>query len=964
MGQKKGNMLGDLGRLIEGEVLTDELSRTIYSCGASLYRIKPLGIVKPRHKMDVIKVVQYAAKRKISITPRGGGTSRAGNEVGEGILLDSCKYMNNMLEFNQEEKWARVQPGLILGSLNKSLKPHRLFFPIDPSTKDHCTLGGMIANNSSGPHAVKYGATRDYVLSLEVVLSDGEVITSGPISLEGKNTIKQRDSSVLEEKIYRAVPDLLNRYQKALEEEKPFVMKNSSGYDLWRLEGEESLNLTSLFVGSEGTLGIITEAKVRLMPLPGKTLGGLIYFDNLDHVGMATQMILEFSPTMVEIIERQILDLARKQKQELRHYLPEGIEALLFIEFEEEDEERLRQKFRDVEQKLILQEKLAVDLKVAKNDQDTAMLEKVRSISGPILNKIKGPKKPVAFIEDAGVHPSYLSEYIKGLRGLFKRYGVDASIYGHAGDGNLHLMVFLDLTQEDEVRKMVSLAEACYDLVLTLKGTISGEHGDGRLRTYYLKRQYPRLYPAMVEIKNLFDPENILNPGCIVGVDGNPLSQYLKYARKGSGVSLVGALDQEPVRTAIETCSGCGKCRSYCPIGQQIMEEWAIGRAKATLLRELTFGALDPKILDSPEFKEVMDSCVNCKRCLTDCPSGVDIPWLALSARANYVRKHGQPLGERIFANTRSLCETGSALAPLANLANSLAPVRKYLETALGLDRRRHLPLFQRRTFKKILKERPLLAGNKQVVYFLSCYTNFNGLEGDGLATLEVLEQNGFHVMVPDFHCCGIARINTGAIHRVMEEIQNNVKRMASLVDQGLSIVFSEPSCALAVKMEYPKILNSEEAFKVANSCHDIHQFLIMLHKKGELNLNLEKMDLNIGYHNPCHLRALGIVQEPVELLRLIPGVKVQAFSDGCCGLLGTFGMKKKNFNLSMTIGERLFQEIRDSQVDQLSTSCGACKLQIMQGTHREAIHPISLLALAYRKGTKLDQSSSQVVSG
>ncbi|MFH2119895.1 MAG: anaerobic glycerol-3-phosphate dehydrogenase subunit C [Pseudomonadota bacterium] len=954
MGKAMGKMLGDLGRLIEGEVLTDDLSRTIYSCGASLYRVRPLGIVQPRHKLDVIKAVQYAAERGIPITPRGGGTSRAGNEIGEGIILDFSKYMNDVLESNPEEKWVRVQPGIILGALNKFLKPHRLFFPIDPSTKDHCTLGGMIANNSSGPHAVKYGATRDYVLSLEAVLADGEVITTGPVPLGPGGARKREGAETVEEKIYRVMPDLLQQYQEALEKEKPFVMKNSSGYDLWRLKGEGYIDLTSLLVGSEGTLGIITEAKVRLMPLPGKTLGGLIYFDNLDHIGMATQMILEFSPTMVEIIERQILDLAREQKAEMRPYLPEGIEALLFVEFEEKeekDEERLRQKFRDVEQKLIRQEKTAVDLKVAKDDKDTDMFEKVRSISGPILNKIKGPKKPVAFIEDAAVHPSRLSEYIKGLRELFKKYGVDASIYGHAADGNLHPMVFLDLSQEDEVKKMVTLAEDCYDLVLSLNGAISGEHGTGRLRTHYLKKQYPGIYPAMIEIKNIFDPENLFNPGCIVRTDGNPLGLSLKHTRKGSGVPLSGALDQEPVRTAIETCSGCGKCRSYCPIGQQILEEWAIGRAKATLLREVVSGALDPKIFDSPQYKEVMDSCLNCKRCLTDCPSGVDIPWLALSARANYVRKHGEPLSQRLFTNTRSLCETGSALAPLANLANSLAPVRKCLEAALGIDHRRHLPQFQRRTLRKILKKRSHLNGNKKVVYFLSCYTNFNEPEGDGVATLEVLEKNGFHVLVPDFNCCGIARISTGAIHRIVEEIQSNVKKMASLVDQGFSIVFSEPSCALAVKMEYPKILNSEDALKVANSSYDIHQFLMALHKKGELNLNLGEMDLNIGYHNPCHLRALGVVQEPVELLRLIPGVKVQVFSDACCGAMGTFGMKKKNFDLSMTIGEMLFKEIEDSQVNQLSTSCGACKLQIFQGSHREATHPISLLASAYKKG-------------
>ncbi|OGQ04614.1 MAG: hypothetical protein A2026_20475 [Deltaproteobacteria bacterium RBG_19FT_COMBO_46_12] len=959
MSRKTNTILKGLGDVIEGEVLFDELSRTIYSSAASLYRIRPLGIVKPRHKKDVITVVKYAAQHRIPITPRGAGTSRAGNEVGEGLLLDFSKYMNNILEFNEQEKWVRLQPGLILAPLNQFLKPHHLFFPVDPSTKDHCTLGGMIANNSSGPHAVKYGATRDYVLSLEVVLSNGEVISTGRFSVAEKATGELKDSETLEDKIYKVMPDLLKRYRKPMEEEKPFTMKNSSGYDLWRLQNKGALDLTSLFVGSEGTLGIMTEAKLHLLPLSGKALGGLIYFDNLDQIGTATQKILELSPAMLEIIERQILDLARKQKVELRPYLPEGIEAILFVEFQDENEEQLRQKFKEVAERLINKEKLAVDLKVAKDDKDMAMLEKVRSVSGPILNKIKGPKKPIAFMEDATVHPSYLSQYIKGLRKLFKRFEVDASIYGHAGDGNLHLMVFLDLTRENEIKKMVSLAEACYDLVLTLKGTISGEHGDGRLRTYYLNKQYPNLYPAMVEVKNLFDPQNILNPGCIIGGAQNPLGQHLKYIGKKDAIPFSGFFDAESIRTAIEACSGCGKCRSYCAIAQQMNEEWTIGRAKATVLREFFSGKLNPEILYSSQFKEVMDSCLNCKRCLTECPSGVDIPWLALGGRATYIEKHGEPFAQQFFSNTRSLCKTGSSLAPLVNIANSFAPARKCLEWAIGLDRRRRLPRFQRRTLRKILEGRPQPSRKKKVVYFVSCYSNFNDPEGDGLATLEVLERNGFHVLIPDFKCCGIARMNSGAIQPVMEDMRTNIREMARLVDQGLYIVFSEPSCALAVKMEYPKLVHSEEATKVAEKCFDIHQFLMMLHRKGELNVNFRKMDLNIGYHNPCHLRALGVVKEPVELLQLIPGVSIQVFFDGCCGLVGTFGMKKKNFGLSMAIGKRLFKEIADSKADQISTSCGACKLQIFQGTHREAIHPISFLALSYKRGLKEEREIS-----
>jgi FAD/FMN-containing dehydrogenase len=421
----------------------------------------------------------------------------------------------------------------------------------------------MVANNSSGPHAIKYGATRDNVISLEMVLPSGDIITTGPVS--GEKASRKAGN------IYHAIADVIKRYSKPLEEEKPFTIKNSSGYDLWRVQNNGTMDLTSLFVGSEGTLGIITEAKIRLWPLPGKTLGGLVYFDSLEKVGKAVQKILELSPTMLEIIEQRILDLARQQKAELRPYLPEGVEAMLFIEFEGKEEGELRGKFAKVEQAM-KSENLALEIKVAKDQKDMAMLEKVRAISGPILNKTKGPKRPVAFIEDAAVHPTRLPQYIKGLRKIFSKYGVDAGIYGHAGDGNMHLMVFLDLRQEEEVKKMLSIADETYNLVFSLKGTISGEHGDGRLRTFYTKRQYPKLYSAFVEIKKLFDPDNIFNPGSIVGGDKNPLGQLLKFQKKDEKYPLSTILAEELVQDASGACSGCGKCRSYCPVAMKVLD--------------------------------------------------------------------------------------------------------------------------------------------------------------------------------------------------------------------------------------------------------------------------------------------------------------------------------------------------------------------------------------------------------
>ena len=340
------------------------------------------------------------------------------------------------------------------------------------------------------------------------------------------------------------------------------------------------------------------------------------------------------------------------------------------------------------------------------------MLEKVRAISGPILNKTKGSKKPVAFIEDAAVHPSRLPQYIQGLREIFRRHEVDAGIYGHAGDGNMHLMVFLDLRQEDEVRKMIFLADATYDLVLSLQGTISGEHGDGRLRTYYTRRQYPKLYPAFVEIKEILDPENILNPGSIVGGEQNPLGLDLKFKKGKDSRAAVPAKDA--VEEAIEACSGCGKCRSYCPVAKEVMEEWVMGRAKATLLREYLAGTLDEAIVNSPRFREILDACLNCKRCLTECPSGSDIPWVAVIGRALAVQSTGEAFSQKILTNTRFLCETGSALAPFVNLAGQNSPLRWGLEAVTGLDRRRHLPKFHRKTLRKWMKGRPGSAGGSE----------------------------------------------------------------------------------------------------------------------------------------------------------------------------------------------------------------------------------------------------------
>ena len=949
------DIFNQLSTAIDGDLLDSDLSRSLYSSGASLYRILPRAIVQPRSTDDLVATVKFASEHTLPITARGGGTSRTGNELGKGLIIDFSKYLNRVVEFNPEERWVRVQPGIVLSQLNSFLKPYNLYFPIDPSTKDAATLGGMIANNSSGPHAVKYGTTRSHVKELELILANGEIIRTGrhPIVSE-----MPADSASWAARLYHSIPATIQNYSQFLEPERPYTTKNSCGYHVWDLIEDGNIDFTPLLVGSEGTLALVSEATLKLSVIPEKALSGFVYFDDLGKVGAATQEILAEGPSMVEIMEKHILDLAREQKPELAEYFPENTEASLFIEFQEDSDEKLQEKFESVRRRLLEDNQLAVRVLQARNKQDMATFTKVRSISGPILNRMKGPRRPIAFIEDAAVHVTRLPEYISGLRALFEKFDVKAAIYGHAGDGNLHNMAILDLREQKDVQTMLDLADAVFELVLSLGGTISGEHADGRLRTQYVVRQYPNLYHAMREIKAFFDPDNIMNPGVIISENDQLLGRDLKYGPDFAIVHTGTSFDATANQEQIGSCSGCAQCRSYCPIASHHLEEWTKGRGKVTILRELMSGKLDPAILDEPEFKKIIDTCINCKRCLTECPSGVDVPWLSVTSRADVVRRKGEEFSSKILTDTQRLCRQGSMFAPVANLATSLKPVRWGLEKAIGMEAARYLPQFRSRTLRKILADRPEVKGGREVVFFLGCFANYNDPEGEGLAVIEVLEHNNIRVILPELKCCGIARISSGGQDMILDDIRYNIGILSDYARRDIPILFSEPSCALAVKCEYPRIIESEQAHLVADHSYDIHQFLFQLYRNGELKTDFGSLDMTVGYHAPCHLKTIGVNDEPIQLMELIPGVTVEKFSDKCCGMGGTYGLKSKNFDLSMKIGQRLFEEINSSSTDQLVTGCGACGMQIHQGTMRESIHPVKLMSLAYQK----EKAASSVV--
>ena len=953
--KKVDEIAKDLKEMVQGEVLSDEINRFLYTYDASIFKMRPLLIVLPKSKDDVINVLKYANKEEIPVTARGGGSGRAGQGIGPGIIIDFSRYMNKLIEINTEENYMIAQPGITHTETNEILKGYKKMLGPDPSSGDMATIGGMVANNSSGPHCPKYGPMKEHVLSLEVILVNGDIIHTKRLSVDSDEYKALIEKDDLEARLYQKVIKLIEENKDLIEGKRPYVTKNCSGYNLWDTVINGYRDLSKLIVGSEGTLGIVTEAKLRIVDIPKHTSSALLIFDSYENIGKAIWEILQLGTSMAEIMERNLLEITRSNDSELDRFLPKDIEAGVLIEFDSDSMDEIEEKMKKAKEKIVEELGYAREITIAKNPGDKAKLIKIRKAAASILNKIEGPKKPVAFIEDGAVHPSRLSEYISGLQRIFKNYDVAANIYGHAGDGNLHTNPILNLKDPKDIEKMKNISREALELVLSLQGTISGEHGDGISRAYFVKKQFGELYGVLKEIKKLFDPNGILNPDKVLTEDEDLLTKYLRYGAEYRWKETKSFFDKEELRREIEKCHGCGTCRSYCPIYLELKDEKSSSRAKSNVMRGIISGELDIDKLTSKQIKQIMDHCINCKQCLTKCPTGVNVPLICQMARTYYVEKKGQTIENLILGNSELLAKMGSLTAPLSNEILKLYPLRRIMEKTVGIDSRRRFSKFSRDSFSKTVKKQRS-KGRKKVVYFTGCFARFNEPEGIGNAVLKVMEKNDYEVIVPKIKCCGVAKISSGSGKAQRQSAQFNVNSLLSLIRKGYPVISSCSSCTLALQIEYPELLESKEAVEVAENTFDIHIFLYSLYKDGKFNSNFGEMPMTVAYHNPCHLEAQGITKEPLELIKLVPGVKVKEIKDSCCGIAGTFGMKSKNFDLSMMIGKRLFDEIKKAQVEKVITSCGACKMQIEQGTDLEVIHPLHILKSAYDRADVKDK--------
>ncbi|MCP8319961.1 MAG: anaerobic glycerol-3-phosphate dehydrogenase subunit C [archaeon] len=950
---KSIEVASDLKRIVKGEVRFDEISRALYSTAACIFKIMPMGIVIPNDEEDVIKVVNYAHAHKIPITARGSGSSLAGQALGEGIIIDFSKYMNKILEINEKESYVRVQPGVVLADLNKALSRINKFFPPDPSSGNWCTIGGMIANNSGGARSAKYGDTRAYTISLKIVLANGEVITTKPIKLYSDEWKKIIESKTLESEVYRRLREIYEENQNLIEESYPKVSRNSSGYYLKDMIKDEKIDITKLFVGSEGTLGVIIEAKLKIMERPKVKATALAYFSSLEDAGEAIIDILNFKPSAGELMDERLVSMIRQAYPDINKWLPEGTNAVILIEFDGDDIEKIKDEIEKIRNHLVDDLKIAIRIDVAYDPFEQERLWQIRKSAVPIMNRMKGEKKQIPLVEDASVHPFKIPDYINGIYEIFKKHEVEAIVYGHANDGNIHVRLAMNLKDKKDFDKMQPIADEVYDLILRLGGTFSGEHGDGRLRSAYIPKLFKQIYPLFKEVKNIFDPLNILNPDVKISDDKNNLIKNLRYNPSYRVVKTGTSLDNHEYINEIEACHGCAQCKSIiltnmCPVYKALHDEKVAPRSKANLLQSLISGQINADYINSKNFFEVLDYCLVCKMCHIECPTNVNIPKIVLQARADCVKKIGQPFSDYIMMNVPFILRLGSITRFITNRSMNIRFFRSIIQKTLGLDKRIKIPRFHRDEMKNWSREPQRYNG--KVAYFAGCFARWVEPE-IGRATVNVLAKNGVKVMVPDQDCCGIPMLGHGRLDLARKKMEFNLKKLIEFVMDGYDIVSSCPSCSLSLKKDYVDFLNNKDAKLVSEHTYDIGEYLMMLYNEGKLNMKFKEFYLPnlITYHAPCHLKAQEIGKPTWELLKKILKLNFKEIEDDtCCGMAGTYGLTNKNFDLSIKIGSNLFDQLSKINAEFVLTECPTCKMQIEQFVNAKVIHPIQILDRAY----------------
>jgi len=947
----------ELKQYVKGEVRFDRFSRVLYSTDASIYEIEPIGVVIPKGEEDVAAVVRIARENGVPILPRGGGTSLAGQAVGRAVVVDMSKFMNRILEVNPEGQWVRVQPGIVLDELNAHLRPSGLFFAPDVAPSNRATIGGMVGNNSCGARSIIYGKTVDHVEELRVLLAGGEEVVLKPLTKEAFQA--KAKLKTLEGQIYREVQRIVEANRDEILTRYPKIMRRVGGYNLDEFVKDGELNLAKLVVGSEGTLATVLEVKLNLVPRPKMAALTIVHFREFLEAMEATNEILPFGPSAVELIDKMIIDLTRETLEYARRmtFVQGDPEALLLVEFYGTSLGELRAKVEGMEERLRRKGFGYAFVKVF-DQEEQVNVWKVRKAGLGLLQGVRGDRKPIAFVEDTAVSPEHLPQYIRRFREILKEHGTTAGYYGHTSVGCIHIRPMINLKEVREIEKMRSIAEAIRDLVLEYGGAMSAEHGDGLARSQWNEKLFgPALYQAFKEVKRAFDPQGIMNPGKIV--DAPPMTENLRYGPSYRTLPLKTYLSFEReggFARAVELCNGMGVCRkklegTMCPSYMVTLEEEHSTRGRANLLRAVLSGKLPPEELSGKRLFEALDLCLECKGCKGECPSNVDMAKLKYEFLAHYYEANPRPLRSKLFGSVELLNKLGSRFAPFSNWVMGTRLARLALHRLVGIAPERTLPPFARPTFPEWFAERRVKPTGRRgkVVLFPDTFMTYNYPE-IGKAAVRVLEAAGFEVILPEKTCCGRPMISKGMLKEVKANARYNVEKLSAYANQGIPIVGCEPSCLLTFRDEYPDLIDDERATLVAKDSFLLEEFLLRLHEKGELDLRFNGSKRKLLFHGHCHQKALVGSAPSLKVLRL-PGFEVEEVDSGCCGMAGSFGYEAEHYEISMAVGERrLFKAIRErgSEVEIVANGV-SCRQQIVHGTGRRAKHIAEVLADALK---------------
>jgi len=947
----------DLAGVFEGEIRFDDVAREIYSTDASLYQIRPFGVAYPKHHDDVELLAKYAGENDLPLIARGAGSGVAGGAIGSGLIVDFSRHMNQVLDIGSDT--VRVQAGVVRDQLNRKLRKHGRYFAPDPSNSIVTTVGGMLAVDAAGSHAVRVGSTRDHVKAIRTVLINGTTIDAGTID---SPLDPPRDGEHKE--LIRQLAHVLARNDDLIRERQPPMIRNCSGYFVRSILHQDQLNLARMLVGSEGTLGLFTEAVLHTTPIPAHRGVALLVFGDLPHAIDAVNAVAQLQPSACDLLDRRVLSLAREADERFAVLIPPNAEAALLIEQTGYSDQQANIRLEEViKAARTADASLSISAQSVDAD-DVDFLWSLPSRVVPLLIRLHGETRPVPIVEDIAVPPHALRDFLLKAQRVFQRHWVTASLYAHAASGQVHFRPFLSIPNSQNANMFESLARELYEVAIACGGTIAGEHGNGLSRTAFIRSQYGPLYKVFQQIKDLFDPHNLLNPGKIISDDPHLTIRNFRTSAiqpTEPGVELVPLQlnwDRKELLESAQRCNGCAGCRvdnqeeRMCPFFHLDQEEENSPRSTANLIRAHALNTLDPKAFSTDQTKKLADSCFNCKQCQIECPSNVDIPSLALEAKAQVVAARGLTRADWILSRAHSFGRLGCSIAPLANWAIGNPAMRWLMEKGLGIARGRRLPRFARRPFIKRLpksvKNANALSDPDAVVLFVDHFINYHDTEL-GTALIRILDHNGIPVFVPPNQTVsGMAMISAGDVDAARAIAETNIDALAEFARDGRRIITVEPTSALCLKHEYPRLLDHPDAAVVAEQVTDIGSFLQELDEQKKLQTDFNPLELKVAYHLPCHVKFLSQKSPLVAILNQIPNVTLNQIEKGCSGMAGAFGMTAANFETSIAIGQGLMTEMQRPDIQIGATECSSCQMQMQQQTTTPTLHPIKLLALAY----------------